>query len=170
MARTTQLTEDQVRELEEGVRRLAAEGNPLAVDLQRRLAACVTPAQRAAILAHLNDDLRQAESAIVTMMQAVAAAIDGTLGPALQRAVEQARPIIIQFYDRVWSAYRSAGMLYGEDEAGVQRWLSEQGAAAAARERDYQRRLREWSVVRFRQQLESPDAPPLLPPERDGVN
>ena len=73
MARTTQLTEDQVRELEEGVRRLAAEGNPLAVDIQRRLAACETPLEKAAILAQLDDDLRQAESAIKTMMQGFAA-------------------------------------------------------------------------------------------------
>ena len=165
MVRITPLTEEQIHDLEEGVQHLAAEGNPLALDLEMRLMECETPAERAQVLAQLDDDLRPAESAIKTMMQGFTATLTGTLGPALQHAVDEALPVIRQLYDRVWDAYRGAGMPYGEQEEGVQRWLSERSAVVAAREREEQRRLREWAAVDLRYHLQT--GKHLPPPERD---
>lgn len=161
------LTDAEIQELEATVQRLAGEGNALATGLNMRLAECATPTERADVLSRFAELVQQLAPAIMASVQGLAAAIAGVLGPAIQQTLERNAPVFQAIHASMWDAYRDAGMPHGETEDGMLRWFREESEAAAAVERAYQQRLREWASEDLRHHLATGEHLPV--PERDEV-
>jgi hypothetical protein len=155
-------TEERIAAFEQDAQRLAAEGNVWAIQQLMVLSECETLDDKAAVLTRFTEALAEQTPALAAQVEQVALALANTLGPVLRETVQQLVPVVEGLHASFGRAYRGAGMPYGETDDGMQRWLSEMSAAAAARERDYHERLREWAAVDFHHHIETGQhLPPL---------